>query len=81
LLVADVDGIRGEGGETIASLNADSALDLVSKGVAAGGMAAKLESAIAALESGVNRVKVCGLSGIGSTDIGTFIVQPEGVTT
>lgn len=81
LLVADVDGVRGEDGETIASLNAETALELVSKGIAEGGMAAKLESATAALESGVNRVRVCSLSGITDFDSGTLIIQPEGVTT
>ena len=80
LLVADVDGVRGEDGETIASLSIDSALELVSRGVAGGGMAAKLESATAALASGVNRVKVCSLSGITAPDSGTLITQPEGVT-
>src|SRR4051812_26740533 len=59
LLVADVDGVHGEDGEIITSLSADSAFDLISRGVAGGGMAAKLESATAALGSGVNRVKVC----------------------
>lgn len=81
LLVADVDGVRGEDGETIASLNVDSALDLISKGVAEGGMAAKLESATTALEAGVGRVKVCSLSGIADAAGGTLIIQPEGVTT
>jgi acetylglutamate kinase len=81
LLAADVDGVRGEDGETIPSLNIESALELVAKGVAEGGMAAKLESATTALESGVSRVRVCSLAGISDADSGTFIIQPEGVTT
>jgi acetylglutamate kinase len=81
LLVADVDGVRGEDGEVVPSVSADSVLDLISRGVAGGGMAAKLESGTAALGSGVNRVKVCSLSGITDADSGTFIIQPEGVTT
>jgi acetylglutamate kinase len=44
-------------------------------------MAAKLESATTALESGVNRVKVCSLTGITEAHSGTLIIQPEGVTT
>jgi acetylglutamate kinase len=79
-LVADVDGVRDEEGQIISTLNIDSAIDLVSKGVAGGGMAPKLESATAALESGVKRVRICGLSGITDSESGTFIIQPEGVT-
>ena len=81
LLVADVDGVRGEDGEVIQSLSADSASELIANGVAGGGMVAKLESATAALGSGVNRVKVCSLSGITDAASGTLIIQPEGVTT
>jgi acetylglutamate kinase len=81
LFVADVDGVRGAGGDTIPSLNMESALELVAEGIADGGMAAKLESATDALEGGVSRVKVCGLAGITVPDSGTLIIQPEGVTT
>ena len=81
LLVADVDGVRGEDGEIIQSLGADSASELIASGVAGGGMVAKLQSATAALGSGVSRVKVCCLSGITDADSGTLIIQPEGVTT
>ncbi|HUQ99490.1 MAG TPA: acetylglutamate kinase [Gemmatimonadaceae bacterium] len=81
LLVADVDGVRGADGGTISTLNIESAVELVAEGIAEGGMAAKLESATIALESGVIRVKVCGLAGITDADSGTFIIQQEGVTT
>jgi acetylglutamate kinase len=81
LLAADVDGVHGEDGGTIPSLNIESAMELVAKGIAEGGMAAKLESATSALEAGVSRVKVCSLAGITDADSGTFIIQPEGVTT
>jgi acetylglutamate kinase len=81
VLAADVDGVHGGDGGTIPSLNIESAVELIAKGIAEGGMAAKLESATAALEAGVSRVKVCGLAGITDTESGTFIIQPEGVTT
>ena len=58
LLVADVEGVRDESGEIIAELDADVARDLIASGVAAGGMAAKLEAAHAALAGGVERVRI-----------------------
>ena len=81
VLVADVDGVRGEDGETIGSLNVELALELVANGIAVGGMAAKLESAASALASGVNRVKISGLTGIVDEGAGTFITQSVGVAT
>ncbi|CAA9307707.1 MAG: hypothetical protein AVDCRST_MAG11-1268 [uncultured Gemmatimonadaceae bacterium] len=45
-------------GRPVSSLGADEARALVADGVAAGGMAAKLEAALAALDAGVTHVRV-----------------------
>lgn len=79
LLIADVEGVRGEDGETIRALTVDLALELIDNGTAAGGMAAKLESAKAALLSGVERVRICDLVGLVDSERGTFITQSQGV--
>ncbi len=79
LLIADVEGVRNEGGEIIASIDADFARDLIHNGVATGGMAAKLESAHAALAAGVERVRISDLAGIADTERGTLIIQAQGV--
>ncbi|MEX2110347.1 MAG: acetylglutamate kinase [Gemmatimonadaceae bacterium] len=79
LLIADVEGVRNEGGEIIANIDADSARDLIHDGVATGGMAAKLESAHAALVEGVERVRISDLAGLADTERGTLIIQAQGV--
>ncbi|MGI8403026.1 MAG: acetylglutamate kinase [Gemmatimonadaceae bacterium] len=79
LLIADVEGVRGEDGETIHALTVDLAFELIDNGTAAGGMAAKLESAKAALLSGVERVRICDLAGLVDSERGTFITQSQGV--
>ncbi len=79
LLIADVEGVRGEDGEIIHALTVDVALELIDNGTAAGGMAAKLESAKAALLSGVERVRICDLTGLVDGERGTFITQSQGV--
>lgn len=73
VLVADVAGVL-ENGAVIPSLDPAQAAALVSSGVAAGGMAAKLEAALAALHAGVARVRIAGLEGIGNPDAGTRVV-------
>jgi acetylglutamate kinase len=57
LFVSDVPAVL-VAGRPVASLGAEEARALVTDGVAAGGMAAKLEAALAALEAGVPRVRV-----------------------
>jgi acetylglutamate kinase len=79
LLIADVEGVRDDGGDLIPNLHSDSARELVANGTAAGGMAAKLESALAALASGVGRVRVCDIDGLVDADRGTFITQSQSV--
>ena len=73
VLVADVPGVL-EDGAVIPTLDLDTATDLVRRGVATGGMAAKLEAAAHALSLGVACVRIAGVAGIGSTTSGTRIV-------
>jgi acetylglutamate kinase len=73
VLVADVPGVLDKGA-VIPSLDLDQVEALVASGVAAGGMAAKLEAAAAALHGGVARVRIAGLDGIGNPDAGTRVV-------
>jgi acetylglutamate kinase len=73
VLVADVPGVL-EDGAVIPTLDLDTAADLVTRGVATGGMAAKLEAAAHALSLGVSCVRIAGIAGIGSITSGTRIV-------
>ena len=81
LLIADVEGVRADDGEVISSLSCEEAGTLVANGTAAAGMAAKLESAQAALSAGVSRVRICDLDGLADSDRGTFITQSQSVAT
>jgi acetylglutamate kinase len=73
VLVADVPGVL-ENGQVISALDLERAESLVATGVAAGGMAAKLEAAATALHGGVARVRIAGLDGMASPDVGTRVV-------
>jgi acetylglutamate kinase len=79
LLIADVEGVRGEHGEVIPALTVDVGRELIENGTATGGMAAKIESAHAALFAGVERVRICDLAGLIDSERGTFITQSQGV--
>jgi acetylglutamate kinase len=79
LLIADVEGVRGERGEIKPALTVDVARDLIENGTATGGMAAKLESAHAALLAGVERVRICDLGGLIDGERGTLLTQSQGV--
>jgi acetylglutamate kinase len=58
LLLTDVDGVRGSGGEICSTLDLDRCRILIETGVATGGMQAKLESAIEALRAGISEVVI-----------------------
>lgn len=73
VLVADVAGVL-ENGKVIPSLDREQSESLIASGVAAGGMAAKLQAAAVALHAGVARVRIAGLDGIGNPDAGTRVV-------
>jgi acetylglutamate kinase len=80
VLVADVPGVL-ENEKPIATLDLAMAADLVKRGVATGGMAAKLEAAAAALQGGVKCVRIAGVAGIADVTSGTRIVPAPTVST
>jgi acetylglutamate kinase len=79
LLIVDVEGVRGDNGEIASILSTEAARELTVNGIAAGGMAAKLESAEAALLAGVGRVRICDLAGLSDDERGTLITQSQSV--
>ena len=56
--LTDVPGVKDAGGQTLPYLDAGEVATLIAQGVAHGGMQAKLESAVLALESGVAEVVI-----------------------
>ena len=74
LLVSDVEGVRVQD-QPVTQLDADTAQQLVDNGTAAGGMAAKLQAALAALEGGVARVRISDIAAIGRPDRGTVLTR------
>jgi acetylglutamate kinase len=72
LLLADVPGVR-EGSIVLASLDPDRARALISRGIADGGMAAKLEAACHAARGGVPLVRIGGLAAIEDRASGTTV--------
>ncbi|MEX2180576.1 MAG: acetylglutamate kinase [Gemmatimonadaceae bacterium] len=74
LFVADVDGVR-EDGHRVPRLDPDGIRELAARGVAQGGMLAKLEAALSALAGGVQRVRVASLDAIAHPTLGTTIAR------
>jgi acetylglutamate kinase len=58
LLLTDVRGVLGADGELIRSMNVAQAIEAIATGVATGGMIPKLETAIAAVQAGVEAVVI-----------------------
>jgi len=73
VLVADVDGVLDESKQLIPQLSVDDGRALIVLGVAAGGMAAKLEAAHAALLGGVGTVRIAGLNALRDRAFGTTV--------
>ena len=78
LLVSDVDGVLVDGAAQ-AQLDAQAARELIRSGVARGGMAAKLEAALAALSRGVSQVRIGAVRALTDERCGTMITL-EGVS-
>jgi acetylglutamate kinase len=81
LFLTDVDGVRGENNVIHSALNADQCRQLIDSGIATGGMRAKLESAVEALQTGTAEVIIApgaapGVIGklLGGDPIGTRLV-------
>lgn len=73
LLIADVAGVLDDNGALIPELNLEESRALINNGIAAGGMAAKLEAAHAALAGGVKRVRIADLAALTDDSCGTVI--------
>src|SRR6202044_3941503 len=52
LFLTDVEGVKGESNVVYSTLNSDQCQSLIDTGIATGGMRAKLESAVEALQTG-----------------------------
>jgi acetylglutamate kinase len=79
VLVADVAGVL-ENDVVIPSLDLGAAAELVTRGIATGGMAAKLEAAAVALKGGVKCVRIAGVAGIADLASGTRILPAQSIT-
>lgn len=77
LLVADVPGVMSDGA-VIPRLSTAVARDLIASGTAAGGMRAKLEAALSALDGGVERVRIGDIAAIDDPARGTVLVRADG---
>jgi acetylglutamate kinase len=58
LLLTDVSGVKDESGAVVTQLNPDQVRELTDRGVIAGGMIPKTETALAAIEAGVRAVVI-----------------------
>lgn len=74
LLVADVRGVMVDG-TSVDTLDPETAQRLIDNGTAMGGMGAKLEAAMAALDGGVERVRISDIAAIEDPDRGTVLTR------
>ena len=58
IFLTDVEGVRNESGQTLPRLTVIEARRMISSGAATGGMQAKLEAAVTALNQGVGQVRI-----------------------
>lgn len=74
LLVADVPGVMSDG-VIIPQLHSPVARSLIAAGTAAGGMRAKLEAALSAIDGGVERVRIGDIAAISDSTRGTLVLD------
>ena len=74
LLVSDVAGVLLED-QPVASLGPEDAQRLIEDGTARGGMAAKLQAALSALDGGVQRVRISDIAAIADATRGTVLTR------
>ncbi len=72
--MADVAAVRDEHSAPIHTVTPNEAAALISSGIAAGGMAAKLEAGLHALEHGVRCVRIGDLAGLPHAESGTSLI-------
>lgn len=77
LLMVDVEGVLDSARALLPSLTLAQVRALVQTGVAAGGMAAKLEACEIALTGGVPRVRVGNVAALGDDSAGTLVLPDE----
>jgi acetylglutamate kinase len=77
LLVADVAGVLCDG-KVIPELTLDAARRLIADGTAAGGMRAKLQAGVRAIEGGVPCVRISDLAAISDCTRGTTLLRGIG---
>lgn len=74
LFVSDVEGVL-KGGTPVPMLSPEDAQRLIEDGTALGGMSAKLQAALVALEGGVERVRISDIAAIEQLDRGTVLTR------
>ena len=74
LLVSDVAGVL-KNGSPVSSLTPEDARRLIDDGTAQGGMAAKLQAAVAAMDGGVDRVRISDIAAIEQLGRGTVLTR------
>lgn len=74
LLVSDVPGVLA-GGSPVRELTIAGAQDLIATGQATGGMAAKLEAALRAIDRGISHVRIGDLAAIADSGRGTLLTH------
>lgn len=79
VFIADVPGVLDEG-NVVPELDPSAAKSLIERGIAQGGMRAKLEAAALALRNGVRRVRIAGLDGINDRHAGTLLLPASATT-
>lgn len=86
LFLTDVEGVRGESDSVYSTLAPFQCRELIDSGVVTGGMRAKIEAAMAALEAGIGEIVIArgdveGVVGkfIANEPIGTRLVAEAGV--
>jgi acetylglutamate kinase len=72
LLVADVEGVMRDG-NVISRLSPEEARGMLANGTAAGGMRAKLQAGLTALDGGVARVRISDIAAIADRGRGTSL--------
>jgi acetylglutamate kinase len=74
LLVSDVAGVLLDA-QPVASIGPEDAHRLIENGTARGGMAAKLQAALSALDGGVHRVRISDIAAIADATRGTVLTR------